>query len=284
MSHPELFREEIDRSFGDGPVHRPVELRIDAGRRALRRRRVTTTAAALGVLAVLGTGYAAVSPGSSGRAAGGVAVEPTSTPSPSQGPSPESAPWSNGDTVRYSDDGELEIRPGVVVHEHLENPYALDPPDRSDALDLTFEGQRSWTILELRDGFMSVSSSEPSNGWASFADYVADQADGETGGDDGWPDTFRLTDAGKVVPTAGTTVHYSVAYPQLGETFAPAGATTGAAVVTVEGDEQNYFVVWRVVDGELDVITTPPDEVTGTTLQQFLEYARSQYASGEGLR
>lgn len=282
MSHPELLREEIDRSFGDGPAHRPVELRVDAGRRALRRRRVAATAAALGVLAVLGIGYAAVSPGPSGRAAGEVAVDPT--PSPAQDPSPTSEPWSQGETVRYSDDGELEIRPGVVVHEHLENPFALDPPDRSDALDLTFEGQRSWTILDLSGGFMSVSSSEPSNGWASFADYVADQADGETGGDDGWPDTFRLTDEGQVIPTAGTTVHQRTDDPQLGETFAPAGATTGAALVTVEGDEKSYFVVWRVVRGELDVITTPPNEVTGATFGQLLEYARSQYASGEGLR
>lgn len=277
MSHPELLREEIDRSFGDGPAHRPVELRVDAGRRALRRRRVATTTAALGVLAVLGTGYAAVSPGSSGRAAGGVAVEPT--PSPGQASAPA---WRDKMVARYLD-GQLEIREGVTIHEHIADPYGEGSAYPNDALDVTFEGQRQWIILQLEDDGSSYAVSEPSNGWASFAHYVADQVDGTTG-DDGWPDTFRLTDAGKVVPTAGTTVHYSVAYPQLGETFAPAGATTGAAVVTVEGDEQNYFVVWRVVDGELDVITTPPDEVTGTTLQQFLQYARSQYASGEGLR
>ena len=45
-----------------------------------------------------------------------------------------------------------------------------------------------------------------------------------------------------------------------------------------------YFVVWRVIDGKLDVITTPPDDVTGATFQELLAYARSQYASGEGLR
>jgi len=43
-------------------------------------------------------------------------------------------------------------------------------------------------------------------------------------------------------------------------------------------------VVWRVVDGALDVITTPPDDVVGATFEELLSYARSQYASGEGLR
>jgi hypothetical protein len=39
-----------------------------------------------------------------------------------------------------------------------------------------------------------------------------------------------------------------------------------------------------VVNGTLDVITTPPDEVTGATFEELLTYARAQYASGEGLR
>ncbi len=87
-----------------------------------------------------------------------------------------------------------------------------------------------------------------------------------------------------MVPTPGTTVHNRTDDPQLGDSFAEPGTPTGAAVVSVEGDEKSYFVVWRVVDGELDVITTPPNEVTGATFQQLLAYARSQYASGEGLR
>lgn len=43
-------------------------------------------------------------------------------------------------------------------------------------------------------------------------------------------------------------------------------------------------MVWRVVEGELDVLTTPPSDVVGATFQELLSYARSQYASGEGLR
>jgi hypothetical protein len=55
-------------------------------------------------------------------------------------------------------------------------------------------------------------------------------------------------------------------------------------VVTVDGDETSYFVVWRVVEGELDVITAPPADVVGATFEEMLSYARAQYANEEGLR
>jgi hypothetical protein len=43
-------------------------------------------------------------------------------------------------------------------------------------------------------------------------------------------------------------------------------------------------VVWRVIDGTLDVITTPPDDTVGATFEELLSGARARYASGEGLR
>jgi hypothetical protein len=274
------LQQELDRAIGDGPAHRPVEETLQAGRAALRRRRVGAVAAAA-VLALVGTTYAVVSPGADRHATGEVAVDPT--PSPTEEPVPVSRPWGKGETVRYADDGALEIRSGVEVHEHIENPYGYAPPATSDALDLTFRGSRTWAILERHADGESASFAQPSNGWASFADYVADQVDGVTGGDDGWPETMRLS-GDAVVPTAGTTVHNRTDDPRLGDSFAPPGATTGAAVVTVAGDDKSYFVVWRVVDGTLDVITTPPNQVTGATFEELLSYARAQYASGEGMR
>ena len=129
---------------------------------------------------------------------------------------------------------------------------------------------------------ISSSSSTPSNGWASFADYVADQVDANGGS--GWPDTFQLDDSGQVVSTAGTRVLNRTDDPKLGQDFAAPGVTTGAAVISVAGEEGKYFVVWRVVDGTLDVITTPPEDTVGATFDELLSYARAQYASGEGLR
>jgi hypothetical protein len=42
--------------------------------------------------------------------------------------------------------------------------------------------------------------------------------------------------------------------------------------------------VWRVIDGQLDVITTHPDDIVGATFDELLSSARARYASGEGLR
>ena len=277
------WHDRLDSSFGHGPAHPPVDHRIAAGRRALLRRRLSAGAAVVGVVAALGVGYAVSAPGPQGRATGPVAVDPTSSPSPTP-EAPESRPWEDNLTTRYTHDGELEIRPGVVVHEHIENPYGWKPPKHSDALDITWRGHRMWTIVELTGTGLSYSSSTPSNGWASFAAYVADQVGTATGGNNGWPETLRLSDRGTVVATAGSKVLQRTDDPQLGASFADPGTPTGAALVQVAAKDQAYFVVWRVIDGKLDVITTPPRDVVGATFEELLTYARAQYASGEGLR
>ncbi|MCW2793385.1 MAG: hypothetical protein JWO76_2483, partial [Nocardioides sp.] len=241
-----------------GPAQRPLEERLVAGRRALRRRRLGSAAAALAVVATFGMTYAVAEPGGNAARPGQVATDPTPSPSPTRDEAPESTAWHKGEAVRYSVDGELEVRPGVVVHERIENPYDYDPPKRSDALDLTFEGHRTWAIVELTNGKLSSSLTQPSNGWASFADYVADQvASGSAGS--GWPDTLRLTDQGTVVARAGSEILQRTDDPKLGDSFAPPGTPTGAAVVRAAEDGVGYFVVWRVIQGELDVITTPPN-------------------------
>ena len=54
--------------------------------------------------------------------------------------------------------------------------------------------------------------------------------------------------------------------------------------MSVPAEEANYFVVWRVIDGTLDVITTPPSDEVGLTFEELLAWAQLKYASGEGLR
>jgi hypothetical protein len=275
--------EELDRSFGDGPPLPPVAVRIAAGRKGLARRRARNGVAGLAAAAALAGGYYVAAPGeASGSGLPAINPPPSVTPEPTQQPTEEQ--WQRGTLLRYVD-GELQIRPGVEVHEHIENPYGFEPPGLSDALDVTWKGQRQWLMIERGPGSRaeSTSASTPSNGWASFADYVADQVSSGASGS-GWPQTFELDGGGQVVPTPGTRVHNRTDDPQLGPDFAPPGVATGAAVVTVAGEASSYFVVWRVVEGTLDVITTPPDEATGATFEELLAYARSQYASGEGLR
>lgn len=285
----DTLQEELDQSFGDGPRLPPVVSHVAAGRRAVMRRRVASGVTGLAAAAVLATSWYAVSPGSSTRSdqlAGGAAPSSVASASETtQDPStePTEAPWPRGELIRYVN-GELEVRPGVIVQEHIRNPYGFEPPALSDALDITWRGQRQWLMIEKRPmpNGISTSSSTPSNGWASFADYVAEQVDANAGS--GWPDTFQLDDRGRVVPTASTRVFDRTDDPQLGPDFAPPGATTGAAVVSVAGEEGNYFVVWRVIDGTLDVITTPPGDIVGATFEELLSVARARYASGEGLR
>ncbi len=271
------LQEELERSFGDGPEQRPVGTHLEAGRRALRRRRVAT--GALGMVLVAGTGLALAGPGSSPRTTGELAPDPT--PSTSFSPSQEIG-WDLG-PVRYRD-GVLEVHPDAVVHERIDNPYRYVAPQASAAFDLTFEGQRTWVIAELKGGDPQYSSRVPSSLWASFADWVAAQAGLAVPGNDGWPVTLVLDDRGAVVAAGGAEVLQRTDDRERGPTFAGPGDPTGAAVVRTTDDGQSYFVVWRVVDGELDVITAPPADVVGATFQELLTYARGKYASGEGLR
>ncbi|HXH80429.1 hypothetical protein [Nocardioides sp.] len=295
----DTMQEKLDRSFGDGPALPPVGIHVTAGRRALIRRRVAGVTAGLAAVTVLIAGWYAVSPGSTTASdlRGGDPASTTSPadPSPSQdsAPAASEAPWPKasgpgpgpGVLIRYTD-GELEVRPGVIVHEHIGNPYGLQPPEFSDALDVTWKGERHWLIIKKRRMPLGTLDlwSEPSDGWASFADYVASQVDPTAGIVSGWPETFRLDDEERVVPTPGTQVLNRTDDPQLGPTFASPGDITGAAVVSVAGKEGNYFVVWRVVDGTLDVITTPPGDIVGRTFEELLAWAQLKYASGEGLR
>lgn len=282
----DTLQEKIDRSFGDGPPLPPVGIHVAAGQRALGRRRLASGAAGLAAAAVLATGWYAVTPGSP-TAPDRLAGDPTpsatasaSEPPREPTPAPGESPW-RGELIRYVD-GKLEVRPGVVVHDRIRNPYDYEPPGLSDALDVTWRGQRRWLLIEKRSqvSTSTSSSASPSNGWASFADYVSDQA----AIDNNSPTTFELDERGQVVPTAGTRVIDRTDDPQLGPDFAAPEDATGAAVVSVAGEQGNYFVVWRVVDGALDVITTPPTFTANATFEELLSESRARYASGEGLR
>lgn len=227
-----LLQQELERSFGEGPAHRSVEETVRSGRRALRRRRVGVAAGALAVFASIGAGYAISSAGPDAPRSGEVVTDPTPSPTPTVEPGPT---WEDNTPVRYVD-RVLQIRDGVVVHEHIENPFDYQPPRVSDALDLTFEGERQWVIIESKSNGYGYSASAPSNGWASFADYVADQVDGTTGGDDGWPDTLRLTVQGTVVASEGSEILQRTDNPRLGDSFAAPGTPTGAALVRAAAD------------------------------------------------
>lgn len=274
---PTQLQDELERSFGDGPPAPPVGVHLEAGRRALRRRRVSV--AALGTVLVLGAGYAAVAGiGPSEPTTGEVVTEPS--PSPTMRPS-RGIGWDQG-PVRYRD-GVLEVHPSAVVHERIDNPFDYSAPRASAAFDLTFEGRRVWVIAQLVGGDPSYSSSVPLDSRESFAEYVAAEVELTTGGDDGWPVTLVLDDRGEVVASPGSEVLQRSDDPQLGAIFAAPDEPTGAAVVRAAEDGQGYFVIWRVVDGKLEVFTVPPADVVGATFPELLSYVRGKIARQEGI-
>jgi hypothetical protein len=280
MTLTERMRAELDESFGGEPLDRPVAQRLADGHRALRRRRAVGVLAACGVVAALGTTYAVGSSGASRDAGPVVAADPT--PSAAASTDPATLSWEDDTPIQYLD-GQLYVRPGVVVHERVENPLRYRSPRTSDALDLTFHDQRMWIITDATDHGFGYSSSVPTG--TGFRDWVDEQVSlGGAGPETSGPRVLRLTEDGQVVPIAETQVLQRTDDPRLGDGFAPAGAATGAAIVRTGGDETSYFVVWRVVDGKLDVISTPPGDTIGATFTELLNAARSRYASGEGLR
>ncbi|KRF20877.1 hypothetical protein ASG90_00125 [Nocardioides sp. Soil797] len=80
---PDLH-DRIDGLFGDEPEHRPLDVHLAEGHKALRRRRAASGVGALVVLAVLGgTGYAVQGHSGDGRDAGHDTVaSPTADPEP----------------------------------------------------------------------------------------------------------------------------------------------------------------------------------------------------------
>lgn len=279
MSSTQL-QDELERSFGDGPERLPVGTHLEAGRRALRRRRAAT--AALGTVLVLGASYAAVAGlGPSEPTTGEVLTE--STPSPTM-PSPtQEVGWDLG-PVRYRD-GVLDVHPDAVVHERIDNPYGDAPPRDSVAFDITFEGRRTW-IIARTDGVdedsEELTESLPSVHEGSFGDWVAAQV-AEAFPQPVWPVTLVLDDQGAVVASPGSEVLQRTDDPQLGPVFARPDQPTGAAVVRAAEDGKGYFVIWRVVDGELEVFTVPPADVVGATFPELLSYVRGKIARQEGL-
>lgn len=282
-----MLHDEIERCFGGGPEHRPVEQRIAAGRRALRRRRAAAALTAVGMVAVVGSTYALAVPGQDSRARGEMTVRPTLSsppPTPAQPTSPlpdptaTSQPWQPNLYARHTDDGELEIRPGVVVHERIENPFGWEPPRLADALDVSWKGRRIWTIVELGQEGLVYRTTEPGNEWAGFAEWVAYQSQLMSDTPTGYRLPVRLREDGRVVATHGTEILQRTDEPRLGDGFAPPGTRTGAALVDLGGDAPSRFVFWRVVGSELDVFNVAPDELIGATFEEMLSYARRLYA------
>ena len=173
--------EELDRSFGDGPAHRPVEHTLAAGHRLLVRRRLATGAGVAVAAVVLGGTAFALAGGGGSTAAPepGFATTPTSSPEAADLPVDAGGPdrdleW--GQEAAYLDtDGVLRIKPGWTIAEQIDEP--LGPG--SVAVEVAHGGKRQWFLWDGEGGEV-VALGRPAEGgvpdsdYASFAGWVAD--------------------------------------------------------------------------------------------------------------
>ncbi len=140
--------EHFDLDLGElgaGPAHRPLEDRLAAGRRALRRRRAGTGLASVAVIAVIGTTFALVSgPGSPLGADDSTSVADGGPDAPAPTDEMCSVPGApGGGTSGYTGSGTTRSVPALpgepgdpqLSHDSVEAPDVPDDPDAPDAAD-----------------------------------------------------------------------------------------------------------------------------------------------------
>jgi hypothetical protein len=173
--------EELNRSFGDGPAHRPVEQTVAAGRRLVVRRRLATGAGATVAAVVIGGTAFALAGGGSPSAVPEPTFAATSTSSPEATDPPVDAGGPDhdpgwGPEAAYLDtDGNLRIKPGWTVAEQVDEP--LGPG--SVAVEVAHGGKRQWFLWDGEGGEVvalgrPAESGVPDPDYASFAGWVAD--------------------------------------------------------------------------------------------------------------
>jgi hypothetical protein len=263
------LREAFDQGFGPEPPHRPVSDRIEGGQRAVRRRRLVGSVLTVAVAAVLGLSATSLLDDGPDRTTQ-VADDPTVAPGADSWPAEEPA--------RYTDDGTLEIRPAATVLQRLDDPLGDPTADhRSVALALEYQGTETWLILgwqtEADDSTStSVTAVSPTGG--TFADWVDATAE---------PPRSYLSFAadGSLVAGLGVTI-VEQRHPVHLENFVLNGEPTAAALLRGP-DGKKWYVVARLLDGEVDSIAVP-FRMGGPDLDAFLAYAREKYGEGVGLR
>lgn len=151
------LREQLDRSFGDGPPIDDLDLLLDRGRAAVRRRRlfeggsVLLVAAAVTVIALVSTG------GTAPSSSPGPAGPPTSTSAPVvPDPSPDVVPVITEDrladrlhelaspAVALQRDGIVHVQPGVDVVRTIAHPFGEQ--SSSAAVEYVLDGTTYWYV------------------------------------------------------------------------------------------------------------------------------------------
>lgn len=301
------WQRELDSSFGAGHDMAPGHY-VAAGRTAVRRRRRATAVVLTAAVVVAGGTAWAVAPGGTTRSEAPIA---TSGPAPTDDPQTRSERKERRERLRelrdaaadrekpeffsgpstLDSDG-LVLAPGAgPVLQRVANPmgYTADQ-GQSLAIRVMFEDREKYVLMtRTPDASTSVGTNDASGDFAGWlagrvqSQRTLDVANGVTDGPPGPPETdpsrwLRLQEDGDVVGAGDVVLLEVDADPALAD-FRRGADRTGAVRVLV--DERPRFAAYRVIDGELEVIAAPG---SFDSMSAFLDWARQQYASGEGMR
>ena len=297
------WQRELDTSFGAAPDV-PAGLYVASGRRAVRRRRAGT---AVVVVAVVVGGGAAWATGPGSPSPRGDAPVATSGPSPSREQSSEKSERETRrdrlERMREAADARISFlgNPGALtdhglvlaakagpVLQRVPNPMGYTPAQGSSlAIRVMYEGREQYSLMALfADGGTSTSTNDASGDFGSWLDNAVrtqrtlDVANGVTpsAGDSSEGPWLVLQDGRVAAAREGIVIVEERVGVDLGPSFADGATRTGAARLLLDG--RTEYVVYRVVGGQLDVVPGGSFD----SFAAFLDWARAQYASGQGLR
>jgi hypothetical protein len=172
------IRDEIDRSFDEGPPIDDLDLILTRGQQVVRRRRVlgaasTTLAAALVAgIALMSTG------GDAGTAPPGPAGSATATPAVPLDVVPvlpdgyvrgETSGLRTGQPVSLDRGGVVHVRPGVTILQTVPHPFG----STSAAAAYIEGGATYWWAGALDDDGTGMSTSTPAKAGMTFQEWVA---------------------------------------------------------------------------------------------------------------
>lgn len=269
--------DQIDAAIGAAPPDAPgLDPTLVLGRRALLRRRLTYGVGAAATALVVGGTAWAVAPGGGSDAK-------DDTPFTGTSDSPNAAePWAVDEFVRVAADGTITVNPGAEV---LERREIADQDAVAFHLRVPWRGGEEHYLVAQPETGLETSRSVPAGTQGlNLVEWATEQLDegAVLPPDYMW---VRFDEGSHLVALhEGVRIVEQIADPGLGENFARPDAPTAVAEVVFE--EKTYFLAVRPIDGQKEVrgqseaIPYRADKRI-TTLQEFLDYARQQYATND---
>lgn len=253
---------EFQTAFLDEPIHRPVEDRIVAGRRVVRRRRGLAGLAAFAMVGALGVGYTSL--GNDAPTSTGVA-----------GSADQNQKWPDGMREVYVDhEGELQVAPDVEI---LESGTVIDHDgEPTYGVAYRYRGTTYWAHISPSGGTYD----EAFAAFPTLSDWLSDQVALQAG--EPLLQLVRFGDDGLLEPLEGVRLLDQRSDIDPRHNIAPPGVPVAVAEVRWEG--QRWYVVARDLVDEGSEYFPAAASVTKPTLDAFVTWLEADPANFDGLR